>query len=91
MKIGLPHTLSKHCSSTNLIVGTKSKEMREHRELFTYNLLEALVPSHHPFCSPPETHIGLQPTFTPYIRLYQNSPRKLTVLPEVFAVLKNDT
>lgn len=66
MKIGLPHTLSKHCSSTNLIVGTKNKEMREHTELFII-LLEALVPSHHPFCSPPETHTGLQPTFIPYI------------------------
>lgn len=49
MKIGLPHTLSKHCSSTNLIVGTKNKEMREHTELFTYNFVRGFGPFPSPF------------------------------------------
>lgn len=36
MKINLPHSLSKHCSSTSLIMGTKSKNTKEYTQLFTY-------------------------------------------------------
>lgn len=30
MKINLPHILSKHSSSTSLIMGTKSKNMKDY-------------------------------------------------------------
>lgn len=90
MKIGLPYTLSKHCSSTSLIVGTRSKEMREYTELFTYNFVRDIGPL------PPETRVGLQHTFIPTYPAPHTSEfnQKIHCLsrqysPEVFAVLKN--